>query len=128
MLAFWPKADHGRANFEKARMRTMSKITSRAGVLATVIVIGGIALFVGDFAIKTPMQWYKGKCSEEYTRQYRAKFQWFQPTCGLADDDERVISEDDINELQERLADLKLQIEKTDQLLKNSKKKMEERR
>jgi hypothetical protein len=79
---------------EQARMRTMSKITSGAGVLATVIAIGGIALFVGDFAIKTPLQWYKGKCSEEYTRQYRAKFQWFQPTCVLADDDESVSNQE----------------------------------
>jgi hypothetical protein len=115
-------------NFEKKWMATMNRITSGLGVLATVIIIGGIALFAGDFAIKTPMQWYKGKCSEEYTRQYRAKFQWFQPTCVLPDDDESAISEDDINELQDRLADLKLQIEKTERLLKNSKKKMEERR
>jgi hypothetical protein len=56
----------------------------------------------------------------------RAKFQWFQPTCVLPDDDD--VSEGDIDELQDRVADLKLQLEKTEQLLKNSKKKMEERR
>ena len=107
-------------------MIKLNKIGSGVGVLATVIIIGGLAVFVGDAAIKTPIQWYNGKCSEEYTRQHRAKFQWFQPTCEMVD--ESVISEDDLDALQERLADLKSHLEQTELLLKNSKKKMEERR
>lgn len=104
-------------------MITLNKIGSGVGVLAIVIIIGGFVVFVGDAAIKTPMQWYNGKCSEVYTQAYRSKFQWFEPTCELRPESAEVLSEDDIEVLQNQLNDLKSQIEKTQELLKNSKKK-----
>jgi 5-bromo-4-chloroindolyl phosphate hydrolysis protein len=108
----------------------MGKLGRRVGkifsVALTAIVLGGVLLFVllmAQWLIMMPIQWWNGKCSEVYTQTYRSKFQWFQPTCELRPESAEVLSEDDIEDLQNQLNDLKSQIEKTQELLKNSKKK-----
>jgi hypothetical protein len=108
----------------------MGKLGERVGkvfrVTLTAFVLGGVLLFLLLMAQSlrmTPIQWWNGKCSEEYTKAYRSKFQWFEPTCELRTESAEVLSEDDIEALQNQLNDLKSQIEKTQELLKNSKKK-----
>ncbi len=108
----------------------MGKLGASVGksfsVMLTALVLGAVLLFLllmAQSLIMTPIQWWNGKCSEEYTQAYRSKFQWFEPACELRTESAEVLSEDDIEALQDRLNDLKSQIEKTQELLKNSKKK-----
>jgi peptidoglycan hydrolase CwlO-like protein len=117
----WPARLH--ENFLGARMASITKgaIGNGLAVLAVAVVVAGILFLIGDAIIKTPIQWYNGACSKEYAEKYLAKFRWFEPTCVLPDDS--VISEDDIDELQNKLTDLQKQLEETQQRLKNTKKR-----
>lgn len=107
----------------------MGKLGESVGKIVTItlttLVLGGVLLFLllmAQSLIMTPIQWWNGKCSEEYTQAYRSKFQWFESKCELRT--ESALSEDDIEALNNQLNDLKSQIEKTQELLKNSKKKL----
>ena len=101
--------------------RALQQLVSLLAGLALVVVVGGVLVVIGDAIIKTPIQLYNGACSRDYAERYRAGFRWFEPTCVLPDDS--VISEDDIDELQNKLAGLQKQLEQIQQRLNNTKKR-----
>lgn len=108
-------------------MGKLRKITGNilsAALLA--VIFGGVLVafsLMAQWLIMSPIQWWNGKCSDAYTQAYRAKFQWNSPTCELPYESAEVLSDGDIEALQNQLTDLKSQIEKTQELLKNSKRK-----